>query len=308
MILYVNTEAQSPQSSLIVGREDRRPENPRDFVVGDLLSLTIYLVDGSGNFDARSGAAGNTLRVAIGVTANVVAYQNSWTPIANGWAGVLNLNTAEARAMLGAADKVPCLFEIELTESVGSVTTLVQSPAYLLNEMLPENSPAQVPAETFTPDSALRLGYVQNRSGVTGLTGGGTNLDGISTADLGVGIVVALTLSNVVYFYQLQAGSDAEASPQIIRPDDFSLASNSKVWRLVSQLGAALSNGHTHAQNSPASVWTVVHNFGYRPAGISVWVTHAGIEKLADCEISHVSNNSFTVKHRTNLTGTVRCI
>ena len=75
--------------------------------------------------------------------------------------------------------------------------------------------------------------YTQNQSALVGLTGGGaTKLDGLTTVGVAVGKLVAVTISGVTYFYQLVAGTTAEASPSIIRPDDYAGGSNEKVWKL----------------------------------------------------------------------------
>ena len=75
---------------------------------------------------------------------------------------------------------------------------------------------------------------VQNRSGVTALTGGGTALDGIPTAGvIDTGTLVAVSLGNGTYLYQLLATASAESSPDLIRPDDYAPGSNERGWFLV---------------------------------------------------------------------------
>lgn len=64
---------------------------------------------------------------------------------------------------------------------------------------------------------------------VTGLTGGGTNLDGIETVGL-VGLRAMVMTGGNVSFYQLQAGTAAESSPGTIRPDDYNGSTNQKNW------------------------------------------------------------------------------
>lgn len=72
---------------------------------------------------------------------------------------------------------------------------------------------------------------------VTGYTGGGaTKLDGVTTA--GVSVPALYTFKSSVSptgerFYILRAGTDAESSPSIIRPDDYNGATNAKVWESV---------------------------------------------------------------------------
>lgn len=72
------------------------------------------------------------------------------------------------------------------------------------------------------------------RMGITGLTGGGsTNLDGVATVGVTPPYLIGIVVSGSLRFYLLQTGTDAEASPGIIRPDDYSPATNEKVWTQV---------------------------------------------------------------------------
>jgi hypothetical protein len=64
----------------------------------------------------------------------------------------------------------------------------------------------------------------------TGLTGGGANLDGILTVDLTVGVRALVVAGTNASLYHLRAGTDAESSPAIIRPDDYAGTTNEKVW------------------------------------------------------------------------------
>lgn len=66
-------------------------------------------------------------------------------------------------------------------------------------------------------------------------------LDAIGTVsiDLALPLIVPIVLSGQLNFYLLRAGTDAEASPQIIRPDDYNGSTNQKVWELIGvQIGA----------------------------------------------------------------------
>lgn len=77
---------------------------------------------------------------------------------------------------------------------------------------------------------------VEALKNVTGYTGGGaTNLDGVTT--------VGVTKPRLYFFYHttdgrqwfwLRAGTDAESSPNIIRPDDYNGATNAFVFENVS--------------------------------------------------------------------------
>lgn len=79
---------------------------------------------------------------------------------------------------------------------------------------------------------------------VVGMTGGGsTKLDGYVTAGVTVGLVVSFVDANggtpLWRAYQLTAGTTAEASPNVIRPDDYATTTNEKVWVLVSSATSA---------------------------------------------------------------------
>jgi len=96
-----------------------------------------------------------------------------------------------------------------------------------------------------------------NRPDITGLTGGGaTKLDGIPTTGLAVGTVLIIYDGVETRIYRLTAGTDAESSPTIIRPDDFVNPTNAKVWKArissdpteVGYSGDNLGN-HTATQN-----------------------------------------------------------
>ena len=69
-------------------------------------------------------------------------------------------------------------------------------------------------------------------SRITTLTGGAAGaLDGIPTVDLEVGVAGMVVVADEVYFFQLQAGTDAESSPDTIRPDDYATTTNERVWK-----------------------------------------------------------------------------
>ena len=58
-------------------------------------------------------------------------------------------------------------------------------------------------------------------------------LDAIPTVDVEAGtLLLALAFSGTAYLYKLTAGTDAESSPSVIRPDDYAGGTNEKVWIL----------------------------------------------------------------------------
>jgi len=76
--------------------------------------------------------------------------------------------------------------------------------------------------------------------GITGLTGGGAgNLDGIPTVALTVPMKGWAEITGMgVCFFKLRAGTDAESTPAITRPDDYAGGTNEKVWQLLFSSGS----------------------------------------------------------------------
>lgn len=73
----------------------------------------------------------------------------------------------------------------------------------------------------------------QSRVTITGLTGGtASDLDGVTTVGVDVNLVREVLLPGPsLSRYILVAGTDAESSPDVIRPDDYAASTNEKVWK-----------------------------------------------------------------------------
>lgn len=70
---------------------------------------------------------------------------------------------------------------------------------------------------------------------ITGFTGGGSsNIDGLTTAaGEWTDRILLMANSGALKAYRLVAGTDAESSPTVIRPDDYNASTNAFVWKLV---------------------------------------------------------------------------
>ncbi len=92
------------------------------------------------------------------------------------------------------------------------------------------------------------------------LTGGASNnLDGIATVGLALSPVPYLNfvIADVRYSYFLRAGTDAESSPSIIRPDDYAGTTNEKVWeRLSAGVGDMIGANNLSEVASPSTART----------------------------------------------------
>jgi hypothetical protein len=94
------------------------------------------------------------------------------------------------------------------------------------------------PTDADDPDEyLLKTSAAEYLPTVTSLTGGtAADLDAVPTVGVTVGKLVqfidADPTPDLVRYYRLEAGTDAEASPNVIRPDDYNGATNAKIWRL----------------------------------------------------------------------------
>jgi len=164
-----------------------------------------------------------------------VVYRDTWGSITNGWQGQVNFNTFELRDFLDGGESAEIWLEIEITDGSGNRVTRAQAKTVAHGEVIAEDAMVPVGTTTFISQNDAYNAFVQSRPGVTGLTGGGSaNLDGITTAggSATVGWKAIVDVAGVAYIYELESGTDAENSPDVIRPDDYAASTNEVVWKL----------------------------------------------------------------------------
>jgi hypothetical protein len=182
--------------------------------------------------------AGTTVvkeRVHIRLLRKPFVLQNTWASITNGWRAVVDYGTYGLSDYLsGEVSRSDNLvMEVEMTDGSGLPRTYLDTPVEARNECVNPLSFVPSPLEDFYTSVETDTGFVHNQYPITGLTGGGaTNLDGIATTSLVTSVLVAIKIAGAISFYRLEAGTDAESSPTVIRPDDFNAVSNAKVWKL----------------------------------------------------------------------------
>jgi len=207
-------------------------------VISDDPTLNLFVVDGYGDFSDISGAGGYSVELLIGrINETAVAAQATWSGITNGWTADLDLETVELLALLGDETEIEAFAQVTITDPDARPRTYAQQRIRIENRILSPGSGTPTPIEDYLTSAQTYDRFVQNRSAITGLTGGGVlNLDGITTLTKGPGWIVAVMISGGLKFYQLQAGTDAESSPDVIRPDDYTATTNEKVWRLLNRV------------------------------------------------------------------------
>lgn len=188
-------------------------------------------------FKEITAGDGSTAEVqSIHFAQSPVVFQTTWNTISNGWEAQINLNTFELADFLAGETNADIWIECEITDSGGDRVTRAQAQTVVHGEVISENALVPVSLATYLTASENRAQFVQNRSAITGLTGGGsTNLDGITTAGgaAAVGWMVAVEIGDLASFYELRSGTTAEASPEVIRPDDYAASTNEVYWQRI---------------------------------------------------------------------------
>ena len=241
--IYLSTKSRSPEEAFVFSQLAPVPVEFCELVLTNTVDLNLYLADGEGDFDTISGLAGYSVDMRIGRLATAAVVQlTSWSGISNGWTGSLSLNTSEAIALFAGADYLDAYVQIQITNPSAEPKVYGLKKCRLLNRVLPAGAPGPTPVSEYLTSVETFNQFVQNRSSISGFTGGGaTNLDGITTLSKGPGWMIAVTIDDGLYHYQLRSGTHAEDSPNFIRPDDYATTTNEKYWQMRS--GPALVVG-----------------------------------------------------------------
>jgi len=212
--LYLNTRAQSPGVGLVRSELVPVPIEFPPLVFQDVPDFNLYLADGEGGFDSISGLSGYSPQFEIGVIGGVsIIASTVWTEIENGWSGRISLNNADVEAILNGETEVLAIAQIRILDPDGYLHTYCQQPIRLLGSIDPVDS-GPTPLDNYFTMAETYDRFVQNRSSITGLTGGGsTNLNGITTTTAVAGWLGAATISSILSFYRLTT-STAGASKQ----------------------------------------------------------------------------------------------
>lgn len=212
----------------------RRATTPTDPAVG------VPLPDGSTIvYSAKaSGATGDLLFIASDFTPVLDELD---APIPGLYQAPLNLNTLALATLLAApptGQPKIILGEVEVrnadnTERISLQFDLLARPqVYIGDEGVPADGPPPYPLPgaiglrgLTTPD--LRLD-------ITTLTGGTPEaLDSLPTLGHATPYLIIAPISGALRAYLLTPGTDPEAAPGTIRPDDYATTTNEKIWKQI---------------------------------------------------------------------------
>lgn len=108
-----------------------------------------------------------------------------------------------------------------------------------------------------------------------------TTLDAIPTLGISLlfnpNLAVEFLISGVLQKYRLVSGTDAEASPSVIRPDDYATTTNEKVWKLTTIAVSSLTPPATITGNADVVQLTVLGNGTQTAAIVSIQTSAAAV-------------------------------
>lgn len=181
-----------------------------------------------------SGQAG--VKAAGEYAGDFLALDSAWVKSGTGTGTVytfdLDLNTVEfATAFTAEPASVAAVLEVQITD--GSTVRSSQAVALTVSNDYIQGDEGLPTAGT--PAYPIAAQVPIWRVDITALTGGtGSSLDTLVTAGgLYTSRILIVFIGSAAKFYTLVAGTDAEASPAVIRPDDYNASTNAKVWKLV---------------------------------------------------------------------------
>lgn len=219
------------QNSALIGVTQTTP--------GYALSGAFSIRAGAGDVQAVFGQIYNVTKAGE-YTWEFVALQNGTQATITGnstglvfaeiFTGNVDLNNWNMLLAFNAVttDSIDSTLEIQVTEPGQLPVKVLNIPVTIRRDVIDV-------ASVVSPTPSSDVGNVYFFGSITGYTGGGgTNLDGVATTTLGVPRFAQFVHStDGLRGYLLRAGTDAESSPSLIRPDDYNGASNAKVWQSV---------------------------------------------------------------------------
>ena len=149
-------------------------------------------------------------------------------------------------------------------------------------------------------------GYAGVTSATSVSIGAGTKVFTLSTASSAFATGARVRASAVDPTNYMEGVVTISGTTMTMTCDSFGGSSFFASWNihLAGDKGATGATGgsYVHNQSSSSSLWTVTHNLGYYPGGISV--IDSG-ESIVVGDVTHTSISQFTVSFSTSFTGKV---
>ena len=215
---FSTTIARSGQSVVATARFDASAAAIEDQMEG------LWTVEKTGAFQWE------LTRTAVGTT-TAPTKETGTIVWPKGLDGTLRFDTLalhQAFASGSGADLTGCVIEAKSLFTGDTTERVELQTAFTISADLMNGEFADAPIWRGGSSVLSKVGVI------TGYTGGtASDLDGLSTLSLDVDTVVVFDhATDGLRWYRLSAGTDAESSPDVIRPDDYNNPNNAKVWKL----------------------------------------------------------------------------
>lgn len=255
--------------------------------------------------ELRAGSASETEKQLVRLTRQPYALQTVWSDEGDYWKARLDCNTRGLLELLDGAASIGSKLELQLVDGDGNISTIAQVDCIIRNEAIDEESTIPAPFPAYPTTAQMLLDAVQNRYAVTALTGGGTALDGIVTGTTASPTVqtnslVAIDISNVVSLYRLEAGTTAESSPSIIRPDDYDGTTNARIWKLQTVGGLSLYAENPVSHTTPTATGNSSVAIGNGSDATNTWAIAIGTDGTASGQSSIVAGGASNTSSGTS--------
>lgn len=215
------------------------PWNATSLEVTELLEKLSNV--GTGNVIVE-GAGGGDLRLSfredLANTAITVTVDDSALVWLEGVRATINLATTSAESLLYGLNTLDAIFEVEALAQDGTSyrTKLLHEPVTLKNGLLGISTLSPLPLPDYYSADTVDGLIIHHLKAITSLTGGtSSDLDSVATVDITPKRAVFIYDGDNARYavYVLEAGTDAESAPLVIRPDDYNGSTNAKVWKLM---------------------------------------------------------------------------
>ena len=205
--------------------------------------------------------------------------------------GVIDLDTVELETWIGSQQT--CKAEVQFSWTIG---TQVYHTRLLKTTIDRALYPATVnPTQATDPQRSwvTILQDVDKLPGDSGTPGDGTYLDDVLTVGLQVPRWYQFVRASdeVMYYYKLRSGTDAESVPDIVRPNDYHAVTNPKVFE---KQVAAYSGGNGLVDSANATTVTITPVSGTDAVLEAPTATSAGILVASEMGVVNLGNAALS--------------
>lgn len=164
--LYVDTQ----NRKLVQSNTNAADKSFPTLVQGEVPDVQIYFLQPTGTFSAPYNFvnfSGSTLKMGImageptGGSDTLIAFQDTWTAISNGFQAEFSLNTVGISNALGGNPTVGCTAEIELSEPGDDPVKYFQGSCTIKAAVIDDSGTIPTPASSYVTRNEANASYLK---------------------------------------------------------------------------------------------------------------------------------------------------